>query len=143
MPETATFLAVGTIGGVERGIGCKITQDDGNLCGGYRPYRHDDVSNAYWMFDVNEILAADDVHLPRPDAYGIWDVADDAGRHPVIGATFDPGESLLDVALGNAGQVDTYDRPPLIVVYAIGESTGDANGRFTGALATQRADRIG
>lgn len=144
VPGTASFLVVGSIGGVESGIGYKITQDDGRLCGGYCPYRHDDVSNAYWLFDVNEILAADDVHLPRPYAHGTWEVAyDDAGRHTVIGATFDPSESILYVALRNAGQVGTYDRPPLIVAYAVGEPTGGATGLFDGALATQRADRIG
>ena len=119
-PGTSTYVVVGSTGGVESGIGYKITQDNGNLCGGPCPYRHDDVTNAYWLFDVNEILAADSVHLPRPYAYGSWAVPFDAdGRHAIIGGAFDPESATLYLSLANAGQVGTYDRPPLIVGYSV------------------------
>lgn len=101
--------------GVESGIGYKITQDDGNVCGGYCAYAADDESNAYWLFDVNDILAAHDVHLPRPYASGSWSLPfDEDGQHPIIGGTFDSATSTLYLALGDAGQVGTYDRPPLL-----------------------------
>lgn len=124
-PGTSTFVVVGSTGGVESGIGYKITQDDGTLCGGYCAYASDDSSNAYWLFDVNEILAADEVHLPRPYASGAWSVPfDDEGRHAIIGGAFDADTSRLYLALGNAGQVGTYDRPPLIVVYDVADTAG-------------------
>ena len=69
-PGTSTFVVLGETGGTRSGIGYKITQDNGNLCGGYCAYDHDDDDNAFWLFDVNDILAADDVHLPRPYAFG-------------------------------------------------------------------------
>jgi len=71
-----------------------------------------------WFFDVDEILAAENVYDPRPYAYGKWSVPfDDGGRHLVIGATFDPATSTLYVALESAAQVGDYDRPPLIVTF--------------------------
>lgn len=142
-PGTSTFVVVGHTGGVESGIGYKITQDDGNLCGGYCAYEADDYSNAYWLFDVNEILAADDVHLPRPYASGYWSVPFDAGgQHAIIGGTFDPESATLYLALGNAGQVGTYDRPPLILVYDVPTTAGPflIDGSAT---ALRRADRVG
>lgn len=119
-PGTDTFVVVGNTGGVDSGIGYKITQDDGNVCGGYCPYRHDDVSNAYWLFDVNDILAAGRPHEPRPYAYGAWSVPfDDDGDHAIIGGAFDPDSSTLYLTLSHAGQVGTYDRPPLVVAYSV------------------------
>ena len=141
-PGTSTFVVVGHTGGVESGIGYKITQDNGNLCGGYCAYDADDYSNTYWLFDVNDILAASDTHLPRPYAAGYWSVPfDDGGQHPIIGGTFDPDTATLYLALGNAGQVGTYDRPPLIVVYDVANTAGPflINGPAT---ALQHADRI-
>ncbi len=141
-PGTSTFVVLGHTGGIESGIGYKITQDDGNLCGGYCAYEADDYSNAYWLFDVDDILAADDTHLPRPYASGYWSVPfDDDGRHAIIGGTFDPGTATLYLALGNAGQVGTYDRPPLIVVYDVPNVAGPflINGP---ASALQRAARV-
>jgi hypothetical protein len=44
---------------------------------------------------------------------------DDDGQHGVVGGTYDPATSTLYLALGNAGQVGTYDRRPLIVVYDV------------------------
>ncbi len=88
------------------------------MCGGPCPYTAGDSYNYYWLFDVDEILAATDVYDPRPYDYGKWSVPyDDGGRHKVIGATFDPAKRVLYVALGNAAQVGDYDRPPLILTF--------------------------
>ncbi len=119
VPGTRTFMVLGSSGGVESGIGYKITQDNGNLCGGYCAYSATDVYNYYWLFDLEAILAAEAPHEVRPYAYGPWSVPFDAeGRHPIIGATFDPASKRLYVALANAGRTGTYDRPPLMVVFA-------------------------
>ena len=141
-PGTSTFVVLGEIGGTRSGIGYKITQDDGNLCGGYCAYDADDYDNAYWLFDVHDIVAADDVHLPHPYSYGTWSVPfDDGGSHRIIGGTFDPTGATLYLALGSAGQVGTYDRPPLILAYSVPSTSTFVIER--GARATERADRLG
>jgi len=118
VPGSSTFLVIGSTAGLETGIGYKAVQEDGNQCGGPCAFGPNDYYNYYWMFDINEILSADTVSSPRPYAYGIWDVPfDDYGRHSIIGAAFSPPN--LYVALANAGQVGTYDRPPLIVSFTV------------------------
>ena len=122
VPGTRTFAVFGSSGGVDSGIGYKITQDDGNLCGGYFSYAAADNYNYYWLFDLEEILAAGGVSEPRPYALGRWTVPfGDHPGHPIIGGAFDPVGRVLYVALGNAGQVSTYDRPPLILSYGVPE----------------------
>jgi len=140
-PGTSTFVVLGEIGGTRNGIGYKIEQDNGNRCGGYCAYDADDYDNAYWLFDVNDIVDADDVHLPQPYSYGTWSVPfDDGGSHRIIGGTFDPTAATLYLALANAGQVGTYDRPPLILAYSVPSTS-----RFVierGARATEPAVRL-
>ena len=120
VPGTRTFAVLGSSGGLENGIGYKAVQDDGNVCGGPCPYTAGDSYNYYWLFDIDEILAADNVYDPRPYDYGKWSVPyDNGGANKVIGATFDPVEGVLYVALGNAAQVGTYDRPPLILTFQV------------------------
>lgn len=118
VPGTRTFAVFGSTGGIASGVGYKITQDNGNLCGGYCAYQASDYSNYYWFFDVEEILSAEKVYSPRPYAYGKFSVPfDDEGSHKIIGGTFDETSGMLYLALQSAGQVGQYDRPPLIVGY--------------------------
>ncbi|MBU1221913.1 hypothetical protein KKF34_10975 [Myxococcota bacterium] len=120
VPGTRTFAVIGSTGGLTSGIGYKAVQSDGNVCGGPCPYDPDDVYNYYWLFDVDEILAAENLFDPRPYAYGIWELPfDDAGHHRIIGATLDDETGTLYIALANAGQVGDYDRPPVILVYTL------------------------
>lgn len=117
---TRTFVVVGSTGGLESGIGYKAIQSSGNQCGGPCAYDPDDYTNYYWLFDIDEILAASELDDPRPYAYGEWDVPfDNGGSHAIIGATLDPDNGVLYMALGNAAQVGNYDRPPLIVTYQL------------------------
>jgi hypothetical protein len=87
------------------------------LCGGPCPYDPSDWYNYYWLYDVEDIANADNPWEPQPYAYGIWELpyATDPGSHRVIGATV--GDGVLYVALSNAAQVGTYDRPPLILTF--------------------------
>ncbi|MFH2010260.1 MAG: hypothetical protein ABI333_26915 [bacterium] len=120
VPGTRTFAVIGSTAGLETGIGYKAVQQDGAVCGGPCPYGTDDYYNYYWLFDVAEILAAENSFDPQPYAYGIWEIPFDAGgEHAVIGATLDPDGGTLYVALGNAGQLGDYDRPPLIITYTL------------------------
>jgi hypothetical protein len=120
VPGTRTFAVLGSSGGVDSGIGYKITQDDGTLCGGYCPYQAADRYNYYWLFDLEALLAAPAPYDPRPYAFGRWSVPfDDNGRHSIIGGAFDNEHSMLYLALSGAGQVGTYDRPPAIVAFSV------------------------
>ncbi len=120
VPGTRTFAVVGSSGGIDSGIGYKITQDNGNLCGGYCSYKAADVYNYYWLFDLDEIASAKDPSSPRPYDSGRWSVPFDGnGQHRINGATFDPESSTLYMSLDEAGQVGSYDRPPVIVAYQI------------------------
>ncbi len=120
VPGTSTFAVFGSSGGVNSGIGYKITQDNGNLCGGHCAYAADDYYNYYWFFDVREILDAEQPYDVTPYAYGAWSVPfDDNGSHSIIGGTFDEESGVLYLTLSKAGQVGTYDRPPVIVAFQI------------------------
>lgn len=120
VPGTRTFAVFGSSGGVDSGIGYKITQDDGNLCGGYCSYAAADNYNYHWFFDLDEILAAGEVWEPRPYAYGRWSVPFDGdGQHEIQGGAFDPVNHTLYLALEGAGQVGDYDYTPLIVVFSL------------------------
>ena len=120
VPGTRTFAVFGSSGGVHSGIGYKITQDNGNLCGGYCAYNADDYYNYYWLFDVQEIIDAVKPYDIQPYAYGALPVPfDDNGAHRIIGGTFDDGNGILYLSLSGAGQVGVCDRPPLIVAFRI------------------------
>lgn len=120
IPGTRTYALFGSTGGTRTGIGYKIVRDDGSLCGGPCAHGADDYDNYYWLFDLEEILAADSPSAPQPYDYGAWDVPfDDQGSHRIIGGAWDPTEGVLYLSLGGAGQVGTYDRPPLIVAHRL------------------------
>jgi hypothetical protein len=120
IPGTTYFLAVGQHAGLHSGVGYKITQNNGNVCGGPCTYSWDDVYNYYWIFDVNDMLKADQPWSVRPVSYGKWSHPyDKNGKHTVIGATYDDNDNTLYLAIDGAGQTGDYDRPPLIISYKI------------------------
>jgi len=120
VPGTKTFAVVGHTAGLQSGIGYKAVQSDGNVCPGPCPYDPADYSNYYWFYNVEDILSASELYQPKPYAYGSFDVPFDAeGKRPIIGATFDTTTKTLYLAVRNAAQLGTYDRPPLIVTYKL------------------------
>ena len=115
IPNTRTFAVVGSSAAIEGGIGYKITQDNGNLCGGPCPYLSDEVYNYIWLFDMDEILNAENIYDPRPYYYGKWSQPyDDNGQHSIIGASYDGKEGALYLAIAAAGQTGSYDKDPVI-----------------------------
>jgi hypothetical protein len=120
IPGTTYFLAIGQHSGIHSGVGYKITQDNGRLCGGPCPYDSEDVYNYFWIFDVNDMLKAEQPWLVRPITSGKWGHPfDKGGAHGVIGGTYDDEKNILYLALSSAGQTGNYDRPPLIVSYKV------------------------
>ncbi|MEM9071886.1 MAG: hypothetical protein AAGE52_25475 [Myxococcota bacterium] len=122
VPGTRTYAVFGSSGGVETGLGYKIDQDDGRLCGGPCARGASDYYNYYWFFDIDEILAADEVHTPRPYAYGPWSLPfDDGGAHRILGGAWNADEEVLYLSLANAAQVGDFDRPPLLLAFRLAE----------------------
>jgi hypothetical protein len=120
IPGTTYFLAVGQHSGLHSGVGYKITQDNGRLCGGECSYESEDIYNYFWMFDVNDMLEAEDPWQVSPISYGKWSHPyDRGGSRGILGGTYDDVNSILYLTLDKAGQVGEYDRPPLILSYQI------------------------
>lgn len=120
IPGTTYFLAIGQHSGLHSGIGYKITQDNGRLCAGLCSREASDIYNYFWIFDVNDMLSADQPWLVRPVSYGKWSHPyDKDGLHEVIGGTYDDENNTLYLALSGAGKIGTYDSPPLIIRYQI------------------------
>lgn len=120
VPNTRTFAVVGSSAAIKGGIGYKITQDNGNLCGGPCPYLSDEVYNYIWLFDMDEILNAENIYEPRPYYYGKWPQPyDDNGQNRIIGASYDTQEGALYLAISGAGQTGSYDKDPVINKFSV------------------------
>jgi len=121
IPGTGTYMTLGFAGGFHSGLGYKITQSDGNVCGGPCSYDPDDVYNHYWLWKVsdmvkvkNGVLAASDL---RPYKYGVFDTR--GNKAELKGAAYDPATKRLYVSLQRGDTLGTYARPPLILTYLI------------------------
>jgi hypothetical protein len=122
---------VGYQGGLHGGISYKIVQDTGRLCGGGCTKEAKDSYNYFWLFDINDIINAEEPHKIRPFSYGKWSHPyDKDGAHKIIGGTFDAENSRLFLTLKGAGRTGRYDRPPLIISYKI-EAKQKASGDTT------------
>lgn len=130
IPNTRTYLSIGSSGGHQSGIGYKAEQDNGNCCGGPCAYEADDYYNYYWLWDVNDLLAVKNGTMNpydvRPYAYGVFDApfqhdayTDSPEFHPVVGGTFDPEAGLLYLTIYDGGATGQYSRNPLIAAYKI------------------------
>lgn len=114
VPGTRTYMTVGFNEGMETGIGYKITQTDGNLCGGYCPYNPSDAANYYWLWDMNDLIRVKNGQMRSyevmPYAYGSLDQAVPhvrSGYYPATGATFDESKGLLYLSLHRGGDSRT------------------------------------
>lgn len=124
VPGTRTYLTVGSSGGHDSGVGYKITQDNGNLCGGYCSYESADNSSYYWLWDTLDWLRVKEgeleAHEVRPYAFGPFPNPLDNGRMNAIGGgAYDTENGLLYLSLQRAdNQAGTYSNPPIIAAYA-------------------------
>lgn len=120
IPGTTYFLAIGYHSGLHYGSGYKITQSNGNVCDGGCSYEIDDKYNYFWIFDVNDMLEADEPWLVQPISYGKWSHPyDNGGANQIIGGTYDDEHNILYLTIYGAGQTGDFDRPPLIISYQI------------------------
>lgn len=138
IPDTSIFMVVGSQAGLHSGIGYKITQDNGNLCGGGCTYEASDNYNYYWLYDVHEIVADSDLSDAKPFSYGKWIMP---FKGQIKGAVFDPDSSNLYISISGAARVGKYDRPPMIVAYSI-VASGDMALKNADAQTTASAQTI-
>ncbi len=133
VPGTRTYVTLGNSGGHDSGVGYKITQDDGNTCGGYCAFEADDNANYYWLWDLDDLVSVRNAtmapHAVRPYASGPWTVpfdTNDRGFNTIGGGTFDEDSGTLYLSIQRANdEVGTYANPPIVVAYQFPGFTGD------------------
>ena len=116
---TRTFVVLGDSGMHNSGGGYKITQTNGNLCGGPCPYDPLDSSPYYWLYDLNDVLSAslDDTVLPYD--YGEFNSRYlKKGTNGVSGGAYDPTSGKLLLLLKSATR-ESNDGSPVVTVYQL------------------------
>lgn len=132
VPGTDTYLVVGHQAGYNSGLSYKARSGSSQTdWGDYDANQPDDYRNVYYMFDVNDLIAAKNgqmnPHDIMPYEWGTLDVPFDgspeAGIKKLSGATFDPATGRLYVSLTYAdnsqGQLSAQ---PLICAYTFGSA---------------------
>ncbi len=121
VPGTGTYMTLGFAGGFHSGIGYKITQNNGNLCGGPCSYDANDNYNHYWLWKVSDLvkvkrgeMVASEV---RPYEYGKLDTVNNLAR--LKGAAYDAQNQRLFVSLQAGDTLQQYNKSPLILVYSL------------------------
>lgn len=113
-------MVVGYSEGHNSGVGYKTIIDDDKACPGYCPNDPKDLTNYYWLWDINDWLDVisgnkqpEDI---RPYDYGVLEIPFQKHRFlPIIGATFDDFNKTLWITLSHAdNQAGDYKNPPII-----------------------------
>lgn len=123
-----TFVVLGSSGMHNSGGGYKITQSNGNLCGGPCPYDALDESPYYWLYDLREIVAADPEDTVLPYAYGEFNSryvqqSSSGITGTVSGGAYDPASGKLLLLLKSATQ-ESNAGSPVVSVYQLKPETG-------------------
>ena len=129
VPGTETYAVFGYSAGHEFGIGYKIQQDTGNVCGGPCTKIASDRYNYYWLWDVNDLLAVKrgqlQPHEALPYDYGKLNLpfqssGTDRGPFVVTGADYDHQNNDLYLLLGEADKLQSqYESLPILLKYSI------------------------
>ncbi len=127
IPNTRTYAVIGNSGALRESGGYKITNKRGYVCPGPCPYSNEDFHTYYWLYDLNEILAARRSYDPVPYEYGILDDRfvsyDKQGLIGGIrGGSFDPGSGRLFLIRAST---QARSGSPVISVYQVAPPSND------------------
>ncbi|MFT6779337.1 MAG: hypothetical protein ACJAV1_003280 [Paraglaciecola sp.] len=130
IPGTDYYLVIGQSGGHESGIGYKITQNTGRLCGGPCPHDQYDVYHYYWIWNMNDLLDVkknkSKPHQPRPVHYGQMALPYQPirGIYEIAGASFDDRQNKLYLLISSADRLQSkYEGAPVMAVFNLISST--------------------
>lgn len=124
IPGTRTFMAIGYTGGILSNIRYGDVDDTGEYRSGFFPYDHDDIRNEYWLFDVDDLLAAIDdpvtnpPHRIRPYQQGeVTGLPIITWNREITGAYYDTATNQLVLSIQRGGSARFgINRPGFIVL---------------------------
>lgn len=121
LPGTRTYVTIGKSAGHYSGIGYKITDSKGKLCGGPCPYDADDYYAYYWLWDVSDLVKVKyglmKSYEVRPYDYGIFNIPIPLQKNSVSSGSYDPVNKRLYLSVRGGDTIGRYARPPLIITY--------------------------
>ncbi|GAB5415420.1 MAG: hypothetical protein Cons2KO_30230 [Congregibacter sp.] len=123
--DSTDYLVVGSSGGHASGIGYKITQDNGKLCGGPCARKAGDYYNYFWRYDVSEFETDNrgrPAYYARPAEYGQLNLFTGVQKrnHLISGADFNAESERLYLLVNNVDETQNpYERQPVLLVYKL------------------------
>lgn len=128
---TRTFVVLGQSGMHNSGGGYKITQTNGNLCGGPCPYDAHDSSPYYWLYDMKDVVSAKQSDTLLPYAYGEFNSRYEQKGYKgitggVSGGAYDPKSGQLFLLLKSATKSSNAGSPVVSVYQLTPQSVGNA-----------------
>jgi hypothetical protein len=124
LPNRDYYLVLGYSGGHKSGMGYKIKQSNGNVCGGPCAKDAGDYYNHYWIYDVNDLVKVQQNKLkpwqPEPIMYGELNLPFQPknGFKRMIGADFDEKNGKLYMLLEHIDHSQSrYEAAPVMIVY--------------------------
>jgi hypothetical protein len=124
IPGTDLYLVIGHSAGHKSGIGYKITQNTGRVCGGPCPHEQFDVYHYYWLWDMNDLLKVKQnqlkPHEPKPIHYGeiTLPFQPSRGLYEIAGASFDEKQNKLYMLISSADRLQSeYEGAPVMAVF--------------------------
>ncbi|PTB99221.1 hypothetical protein C9993_04160 [Marinobacter sp. Z-F4-2] len=123
IPGTDSFFVVGRTGMLRSGGGYKIVNSEGYTCPGFCPYDNTDYNSYYWIYDMNEIVAAENPYAVLPYEYGVFDdrwmeYGKEGAQGAVTGGSYDANTGTLVLSHGSATSYDGAGSP-IISVYKL------------------------
>jgi hypothetical protein len=120
VPNTRKYIVFGSQGGLEGGVGYKITQEDGGTeNGGPGVHLKWDTYPYFWIFDIDDILSATHEFDPSPISYGKFMVPYALNFKSFIkGGAWNNATNTLYLAVSSALQ-KKYTNAPIIVTFKV------------------------
>lgn len=128
IPGTRTYATIGGTGMLNAGGGYKITQSNGNVCGGPCTYEPLDLDYYIWLWDVNDFLDVKNglkqSYEVKPYYHGNFQAPyvlnhDGTKKNRITGGSYDEINEILYLSLNKAHYVDAYSDIPVIIAYKI------------------------